>query len=144
MKKYMRTIAAIMAAAMIAVSVSAAASAADSPFVISGDDFRAAYSTSGKDIINYITFKKVENYELLFTFKLKNGTEKAYTAQSTHLSDTVAYLPMQDMLDKLKISADDITGISVSGDSLDNVVKMSFSLKGDAIVSTASDGALGA
>ena len=139
MKKFTKTIAAIMAAATIAISASVAASAANTAFVISGDDFRAAYSTSGEDIINYITFKKVENYELRFTFKMKNGTEKTYTAESTHLSDTIAYLPMQDMLDKLKISADDIVDISISGKSLDNVAKMAFSLNGDAIVNAVSD-----
>lgn len=142
MKKYIKTIAALMAAAMISVSASVAASAANAPFVISGDDFRAAYSTSGEDIINYITFKKIENYELQFTFKLKNGAEKTYTAQSTHLSDTIAYLPMQDMLDKLKISADDIIEISISGDSLDNVAVMAFSLNGDAIVNAAAGAAM--
>ncbi len=127
--KATQKLAAILAAATMMISAaSISASAESKAFIISGDEFRTAYSTTGEEIINYVTFRQIENYELRFDFRLKNGITKTYTAFSTHLKDTVAYIPMQDMLNKLKISADDIIEITVSGDSSDNVEKMSFSL----------------
>ncbi len=137
MKKITKIIAAVLAAATIAITASVAASAEGKMFVISGDDFRAAYSVSGENIINYITFKKIENYQLQFVFRTKNGMSKTYTAESTHLKAAISYLPMQDMLDKLRISADDIADITISGASFDNIEKMSFSLNGAPIVNSA-------
>lgn len=134
--KLTQKIAAIFAAATMMIAAVTVSASAETKYMISGDEFRAAYSQTGEKTINYVTFKNIENYELQFCFKLNSGITKTYTAFSTHLKAPTSYIPMQDMLDKLKITADDIEFITVSGISSDNVERMSFSLTDNTKVTT--------
>lgn len=136
-----RKFVAVIAAVMTMMSVGAVAASADftapaaqtvsaetGAYIIGGDDFRAAYSETGENTKSYVTFKELGSYELRYNFRLTSGLTKTYTALSPKMKGITAYIPMQDMLDKLHISAEDVSEIVIDGPSFDNVAKISFSL----------------
>lgn len=122
----------LLAAAIMAAAGTAAASAESTApsggIVISGDDIRSAFDTDGTNTKAYVTFRELGTYELQFNFKLAGGMVKTYTVLSNRTKDLVAYVPMQDMLDKLKFTAADVTDLTVNGPSLKDVTAISLSL----------------
>ncbi len=135
----LKKIAATLAAAtMMITAICVSASAENKAYVISGDEFRTAYSATGADTKDYVTFKQLGSYELQFNFELNSGIIKTYTALSPKMKGITAYIPMQDMLDKLKITAADVKCITITGPSYDNVEKMSFTLNGTSNASASS------
>ncbi len=138
-----RKFVAVLAAAMTMMSVGAFAASAESTapasliatveaesdsYIIEGDDFRAAYSETGENTKSYVTFKELGSYELQYNFRLNSGITKTYTAFSPKMKGITAYIPMQDMLDKLHITAADVNEIVINGPSFSNVERISFRL----------------
>ncbi len=132
----------ILAAAIMAAAGTIAASAENTApanaIVISGDDIRSAFNTDGTNTKAYVSFKDLGSYELQFNFKLTSGTVKTYTVLSNRTKDLVAYVPMQDMLDRLKFTAADVTDLTVNGPSLADVTAISLSLASPTKTTTAT------
>ena len=129
----------IAAAVMTAVGTVSAFAQAGS-YTISGSDIKAAFDKSGTSTMAYVTFKDLGSYELQFNFKLSSGITKTYTVISNRTKDYTAYVPMQDMLDRLKFTAADITDLTVNGPSVGDVTAISLSLSAPTNVVTTSAG----
>ena len=95
-------------------------------YVITGDELSTAYEKTGENTILYAKFNDISNYELTFDILLNNNLTKTYTATSSNIKNYESYIPIQDILDKLNITPNDISKITISGKDMIHVKSFDF------------------
>ncbi len=108
----------------------------DGTFTVNGADIRSVCAES-PDAMVYVTFSKLGSFELFFDFTTNSGAVKRYTVLSNRTIDYVAYVPINDMLTALGITADDVQLLTVSGTSVSDVTEVSLDRK---VLLAVSDG----